>query len=118
LRRERFGNQGAEGEDRRAKRRDPRVEKGLFGLKPSKKGKSGSSLGCATPHPRKRDPPFGHKGTSRKKPERVDKTVILRFDACPCCGGALNELEEVRERYEEEIVPVPILVIKYLVNYV
>ena len=92
------------------------LRKELFGLKPSKKGKNGSSSGCATPHPRKRGPPFGHKGVSRKKPERVDKTVVLRFDACPCCGGALRESGAVRERYEEEIVPVPILVIKYLIR--
>lgn len=89
----------------------------LFGLKRSTtRGKRSSSLGSANPELRKRGPPFGHKGISRKKPDRVDKTVVLRFDACPDCGGALKELEQVRERYEEEIVPVPILVTKYLIR--
>ncbi len=32
------------------------------------------------------------------------------------CGGALKEVETVRERYEEEIVPIPTLVIRYLIK--
>ena len=89
----------------------------LYRLKLSKKRKRCSKLSRGGNHkPKKRGPPFGHKGTSRIKPGRVDKTVVLRFDACPHCGGELNELEDERERYEEEIVPVPIFVIKYIIR--
>ena len=90
----------------------------LFGLKRTKGGKKGNAPGSAAHEPKKRGPPFGHPGSSRKKPEaeRVDKTVVLRLEACPYCGGALKEVETVRERYEEEIVPIPILVIRYLIK--
>lgn len=89
----------------------------LHGFKWSKRSKrSLNSSEERDPEPKKRGPPFGHKGTSRKKPERVDKTVVLKFEACPNCGGELKELEDVRERYEEEIVPIPILVIKYIIK--
>jgi transposase len=90
----------------------------LFGLKRTKGGKKGNAPGSAAQIPKKRGPPFGHQGSSRKKPEakRVDKTVVLRLEVCPCCGGGLKEVETVRERYEEEIVPIPTLVIRYLIK--
>ena len=90
----------------------------LFGLKRTKGNKKGNASGSTAQIPKKRGPPFGHRGSSRKKPEaeRVDKTVVLRLEACPCCGGGLKEVETVRERYEEEIVPIPTLVIRYLIK--
>jgi transposase len=90
----------------------------LFGHKRTKGNKKGSAPGSAAHEPKKRGPPFGHPGSSRKKPEaeRVDKTVVLRLEACPCCGGVLKEVGTVRERYEEEIVPIPLLVIRYLIK--
>jgi transposase len=109
-----IGEQGDKIDELKEENQDLRQE--LFGLKRTKMRKKSSSSRCTTSKPRKRGPPFGHKGTSRKKPDRVDKTVVLQLDACPCCGGALKELESVRERYEEEIIPVPILVVKYLIK--
>lgn len=89
----------------------------FFGFKRSKKRKNSSKSSKSESYkPKKRGPPFGHKGTSRRKPERVDKTVVLRFDDCPLCGCVLNELKAVRERYEEEIVPMPLLVIRYIIK--
>ena len=90
----------------------------LFGLKRTKGVKKGTAPGSAAQIPKKRGPPFGHQGSSRKRPEaeRVDKTVVLRLKACPCCGGALKEVGTVRERFEEEIVPVPTLVIRYIIK--
>ena len=89
----------------------------LYGFKrPKKHKKSSQSSKSADQEPKKRGPPFGHKGASRRKPERVDKTVVLRLEDCPNCGGDLKELDDVRERYEEEIIPIPILVIKYIIK--
>lgn len=90
----------------------------LFGLKRRKRGKNGNASDSAVQEPKKRGPPLGHQGSSRRKPEaeRVDKTVVLRLEACPCCGGMLKEVETVRERYEEEIVPIPLVVIRYLIK--
>lgn len=71
--------------------------------KHSKKRKKSSKSSKSTDQKsKKRGTPFGHKGTSRKKPEEADKTVVLQFDSCPHGGGELNELEDERVRYEEE----------------
>ena len=59
---------------------------------------------------------LGHKGISRKKPDRVDKTVVLRLDACPHCNGELSELEQTREIYTEDIVPVTLYVTRYIIK--
>lgn len=61
---------------------------------------------------KKRGPHYGHKGNSRKRPDDEDTTIVLELEACPYCAGELNESEEVMERYEEEIVPVPLFVIE------
>ena len=66
--------------------------------------------------PKKRGPPFGHKGTSRKRPNRADTTIVLELEECPYCGGKLKELKEVRVRYEEEIIPIPLYLIKYIIK--
>jgi transposase len=94
------------------------LRKDIFGLKRSKGGKKGESHDSTAWKPKKRGPPFRHRGAARAKPEpdRVDKTVVLQLTACPCCGSALHEVGTVRERYEEEIVPIPILVIRYLIK--
>jgi transposase len=99
------------------KEENQKLRQELYGFKRSKKRKKTSkSSKSKDQKSKKRGPPFGHNGTSRKKPEEADKTVVLQFDACPNCGGELNELEDVRERYEEEIVPIPILVIRYIIK--
>jgi hypothetical protein len=46
--------------------------------------------------------------------ELDDKDSKINVEACPRCGGQLKELEDVRVRYEEEIIPIPLFVIKYL----
>lgn len=78
----------------------------IFGLKASKKRRRKSNT---NPKHKKGGPPFGHKGTSRKRPDRVDTTIVLELKECPYCGGELKELEDVRVRYEEEIIPVPLM---------
>jgi transposase len=81
-----------------------------------RKKKSSKSDGDANPVPKKRGPPFGHKGTSRKKPVKADKTVVLTLETCPCCGGELEEVDAEQERFVEEIVPIPVIVIKYIIK--
>jgi len=88
----------------------------LFGFKPPKKEQRESSDDVPKSEPKKLGPPVGHKGISRKKPDRVDKTVVLRLDACPHCNGELSELEQTRERYTEDIVPVTLYVTKYIIK--
>ncbi len=46
----------------------------------------------------------------------MDTTIVLELEECPYCGGELKELEDVRVRYEEEIIPVPLYVIKYIIK--
>ncbi len=89
----------------------------LFGIKPSKK-KDEMKISDESPrqYPKKRGPPIGHKGASRKKPDRVDKTVIIKLTACPYCNGELSEIKQVRERYMEDIVPVTLYVTRYIIK--
>ena len=71
----------------------------------------------------KNDPPFvkpnlkhrhkkngqkdGHKGYTRRIPERIDVIKPLVLDTCPDCGGHnLSKVQEVRERYVTDI-PAP-----------
>ena len=61
----------------------------IFGLKASKKRSRKSNT---NPKHKKRGPPFGHKGTSRKRPDRVDTIIVLELEECPYCGGKLKEL--------------------------
>jgi len=99
------------------KEESQKLRQELYGFKQTKHRKKRSKSSKSTDQKsKKRGPPFGHKGTSRKKPERADKTVVLQFENCPHCGGELNELKDVRERYEEEIVPIPILTIRYIIK--
>ncbi|MDJ1421428.1 MAG: IS66 family transposase zinc-finger binding domain-containing protein [Candidatus Methanoperedens sp.] len=46
----------------------------------------------------------------------MDKTVILKLDACPCCDGEISELEQTRERYTEDIVPLTLYITKYIIK--
>ncbi|MBI5475701.1 MAG: IS66 family transposase, partial [Ignavibacteriales bacterium] len=45
----------------------------------------------------------GHKGYSRKIPERIDVVKPLTIEFCPECGGELSNVQEVRKRYIEDI---------------
>lgn len=105
-----------EEEIQRLKEENQKLRLILFGFKPPKKEQSESSNEVSKPEPKKLGPPVGHKGISRKKPERVDKTVVLKLDACPHCNGELSELKQTRERYTEDIVPVTLYVTKYIIK--
>jgi len=53
-----------------------------YGIKSSrKKGKKGSKKSYEG-EPKKLGPPKGHKGTSRRRAERVDRTVVLKLEEC------------------------------------
>lgn len=45
----------------------------------------------------------GFKGTSRVKPDRVDKEVCHTLDTCPECGGEVNPEQTPRVRYVEDL---------------
>jgi transposase len=105
-----------EDENQRIRDENQKLRLILFGFKPPKKEQRESSDDVPKYEPKKLGPPIGHKGISRKKPDRVDKTVVLRLDACPHCNGDLSELEQTRERYTEDIVPVALYVTRYIIK--
>lgn len=88
----------------------------VFGIKPPKKNRDEDSVEGSGPEHVKRGPPFGHKGASRKRPERVDRTMVLRFESCPECGGSLTELKEPRMRYTEDIAPAELFVTEHIIR--
>ena len=96
------------------KEENQKLRQAIFGFKSSKKRRRSSHTNQK--QHKKRGPPFGHKGTSRKRPDRADTTIVLELEACPHCGGELKELKDVRVRYEEEIIPIPLFVIKYIIK--
>ncbi|SNQ62775.1 hypothetical protein [Candidatus Methanoperedens nitratireducens] len=65
-----------EEEIQRLKEENQKLRLILFGFKPPKKEQSESLNNVSKPEPKKRGPPIGHKGTSRKKPDRVDRTFV------------------------------------------
>lgn len=105
-----------EEEIERLKDENQKLRLELFGLKPSKKKEEKSSDEVPRQESKKLGPPVGHKGTSRKKPEKVDRTVVLKLDACPYCDGEISELEQTRERYTEDIVPLTLFVTRYVIK--
>jgi hypothetical protein len=56
-----------------------------------------------------RGAPKGHPGWFRKKPERVDNTVIVPApEVCPHCGKkGLLLVDEIRDHLQEDIILVP-----------
>ncbi len=105
-----------EGENQHLKEENQKLRLAIYGIKPSKKNTGKDKGEDLKSESKKRGPPQGHEGTSRKRPERVDKTVVLRFESCPDCGGEISELEEPRLRYMEDIVPVPLFVTEYVIK--
>ncbi len=112
---------GLEEENQRLKEENQKLRLGLFGFKPSKKKETKSSEEdsgeAPESEPKKRGPPVGHKGTSRKKPDRIDRTIVLKFDACPYCNGEISDLEQFHERYMEDIVPLFLFVTRYIIKH-
>jgi len=106
-------NDGLKEEINELKEENQKLRQAIFGFKSSKKRRSSSHTNQKH---KKRGPPFGHKGTSRKHPDRADMTVVLELESCPYCSGELKQLEDVWVRYEEEIIPIPLFVIKYIIK--
>jgi transposase len=48
----------------------------------------------------------GHAGVRRPTPDRIDRREEHRAEACPSCGGPLQQCQETRTRYVEDI-PLP-----------
>jgi transposase len=55
--------------------------------------------------------PIGHPGVNRPVPAHIDETITVPLDACPRCGGPVEDCEPL-EQYIEEIPPVRPKVIK------
>ena len=45
----------------------------------------------------------GHKGSRRKRPQKIDARVDHRLQVCPCCGGELQRCKRQRTRIIEDI---------------
>ena len=66
------------------------------------------------PPPKKRGAPKGHPGTTRKKPDHVDKHVDVHVDECPECGGKhLKRCQRFEDHYQEDIVLPPVQVTRF-----
>ncbi|MBI3190654.1 IS66 family transposase [archaeon] len=66
---------------------------------------------------RKHGAPVGHTGYWRKIPERVDFIKPISILACPCCGGMLSAVQELRERYVEDLPQISAPVVtKYVIE--
>src|SRR3989338_4180127 len=61
---------------------------------------------------------LGHKGYSRKIPERIDFIKKLILDCCPECQSKnLSKVQEVRERFVEDIPePTNTIITKYKIE--
>ena len=46
---------------------------------------------------------WGHPGSRRNPPERIDRKVTHRAKRCPDCGGKLRRCNDTRTRYTEDI---------------
>lgn len=106
-----------EEENQRLKEENQKLRLRLYGFKPPKKERSEISDIVPKSEPKKLGPPVGHKGTSRKKPDRIDQTIVLKLDACPHCNGEISELEQTHERYIEDIVPLTLFVTRYIIKH-
>lgn len=66
------------------------------------------------PPPKKRGAPKGHPGTTRKKPDHVDKHVDVHLAECPECGGKhLKRCQRFEDHYQEDIVLPPVQVTRF-----
>lgn len=64
--------------------------------------------------PKKRGAPKGHPGTTRKKPDHVDKHVDVHLAECPECGGKhLKQCKRFEDHYQEDIVLPPVQVTRF-----
>jgi len=58
---------------------------------------------------KRRGAPRGHPGWFRRKPDHIDKTVMVEApEVCPhCCSGDLTAVEGIKEHLQEDIVLQP-----------
>ncbi|NLV26558.1 MAG: IS66 family transposase [Methanomicrobiales archaeon] len=67
--------------------------------------------------PRKIGAQIGHQKQIRTKNESFDKTIFISIDHCPKCGSKeLSNIQEVRERYVEDIPPQHTLITRYMIE--
>jgi transposase len=60
---------------------------------------------------------YGHQGSARARPEKVDATVELDQSICPRCGGVLSENHtDSYTRVVEDVVPARVVVTEYVVR--
>ena len=75
-----------------------------------KKSKADKSTDDTTaPKKKKRGAPKGHPGWSRRKPDHIDKTIIVPApEVCPHCAGTdLTPVQEFKEHLQEDIILQP-----------
>jgi len=66
------------------------------------------------PPKKKRGAPKGHPGTTRKKPDHVDKHIDVHLAECPECGGKhLKRCQRFEDHYQEDIVLPPVQVTRF-----
>jgi transposase len=58
----------------------------------------------------------GHKGNSRKKPERIDREVNIYLTNCYHCGTSLNQTSSTDEHIIEDIPQVITTITRYLIQ--
>ena len=84
--------------------------------KPFKRSKAKDAKESQSPKQRGRGK--GHKGSGRKKPSRIDKTVRIEAgNHCPACGGAFSSTEVERTRDVIDIEPIrPTINTRYIIG--
>jgi len=58
----------------------------------------------------------GHEGYTRYIPERVDFVKKVAIKKCPFCEGKLSKVQEIRERYVEDIPETRTIITKYQIE--
>ena len=58
----------------------------------------------------------GHAGRRRAAPEKVDEEKVHELTKCPCCGEALGEAFDFRERITEDIPEVKPVITKHIIK--
>lgn len=67
-------NQRLGEENQKLKEDNRKLRLAIYGIKPSKKNSDKDIGEGSKSEPKKRGPPEGHEGTSRKRPEKADRT--------------------------------------------
>ena len=71
---------------------------------------------CLEP-PKNKGAQIGHRKQIREKYENYEKTIFINVDCCPGCGlRDLSNIQEVRERYVEDIPPQHPVTTRYMIE--